>query len=74
MMDKGQIKFATAKETPVRRPRGFAAMDEARRREISRMGGRAAHESGNAHEWDSNEARAAGRLGGRSRSSSSSQS
>jgi uncharacterized protein len=55
------------KATKPRAVRGFAAMDEARRREISRMGGRAAHESGHAHEWDSNEARAAGRLGGRSR-------
>jgi general stress protein YciG len=57
--------------TPAAKPRalrGFAAMDEAKRREISRMGGRAAHESGHAHEWNSNEARAAGRLGGRARS------
>jgi uncharacterized protein len=59
--------------TPAAKPkamRGFAAMDEAKRREISRMGGRAAHESGHAHEWNSNEARAAGRLGGRARSHS----
>ena len=39
--------------------RGFAAMDEDRQREIASEGGRAAHESGNAHEFDSEEARAA---------------
>lgn len=44
--------------------RGFAGMDPERRREIASMGGRAAHESGNAHEFDSNEAREAGRKGG----------
>jgi uncharacterized protein len=46
--------------------RGFAGMDPERRREIASMGGRAAHESGNAHEFDSNEAREAGRKGGQS--------
>jgi general stress protein YciG len=63
----------TKTPTPAAKPRamrGFAAMDEAKRREISRMGGRAAHESGHAHEWNSNEARAAGRLGGRARTHS----
>jgi len=44
--------------------RGFAGMDPARQREIASMGGRAAHESGRAHEWDSSEARQAGHLGG----------
>ncbi|MEO7098918.1 MAG: KGG domain-containing protein [Luteolibacter sp.] len=41
--------------------RGFAAMDENKQREIASEGGRAAHESGNAHEFDSEEAREAGR-------------
>lgn len=45
--------------------RGFAGMDPERQREIASMGGRAAHESGHAHEWDSQEAAEAGRLGGR---------
>jgi uncharacterized protein len=44
--------------------RGFASMDEERRREIASQGGKAAHESGNAHEFTSEEAREAGRKGG----------
>lgn len=47
--------------------RGFASMDEDRRREIASEGGKAAHQSGNAHEFDSEEAREAGRKGGQSR-------
>jgi general stress protein YciG len=48
--------------------RGFASMDPERQREIASEGGRAAHASGNAHEFTSEEARAAGRKGGESRS------
>lgn len=44
--------------------RGFAAMDEEKQREIASKGGKAAHESGNAHEFTSEEAREAGRKGG----------
>lgn len=44
--------------------RGFAGMDAEKQREIARKGGRAAHEKGTAHEFDSEEARAAGRKGG----------
>jgi len=44
--------------------RGFAGMDEDKQREIAAQGGRAAHESGNAHEFSSEEAREAGRKGG----------
>mgnify|MGYP006192773923 CR=1 FL=1 len=39
-------------------------MDPQRQREIASLGGRAAHQSGNAHEFDSEEAREAGRKGG----------
>jgi general stress protein YciG len=47
---------------PARRSlRGFAAMDPQRQREIASLGGRAAHQSGHAHEFNSDEARAAGR-------------
>ncbi len=46
------------------RARGFAAMDAERQREIARKGGKAAHERGTAHEFTSDEARAAGRKGG----------
>lgn len=48
-----------------RRPRGFAAMDPALVKEIARKGGRAAHEAGTAHEFTPEEARAAGRKGGK---------
>lgn len=44
--------------------RGFAAMDESKQRDIASAGGRAAHEKGTAHEFDSEEAREAGRKGG----------
>jgi uncharacterized protein len=47
--------------------RGFASMDPEKQRAISSKGGRAAHRSGNAHEFDSQQAREAGRLGGRAR-------
>jgi general stress protein YciG len=41
--------------------RGFAAMDPQRQREIASLGGRAAHQSGHAHEFTTEEARAAGK-------------
>ena len=44
--------------------RGFASMDRTKQREIASKGGRAAHEKGTAHEWNSAEAREAGRKGG----------
>jgi len=46
------------------RPRGFAAMNQQKQREIARKGGKAAHEKGTAHEFTTDEARAAGRKGG----------
>lgn len=46
------------------KPRGFAAMSPEKQREIASKGGRAAHEKGVAHQWDSSEAQAAGTLGG----------
>lgn len=48
------------------RGRGFASMDREKQREIASRGGRAAHEQGTAHEWNSDEARVAGRKGGSS--------
>lgn len=47
-----------------RRGRGFASMDPEAQRAIASMGGRAAHESGHAHEWTSEEAAKAGHRGG----------
>ena len=46
------------------RGRGFASMDAAKQKSIASRGGRAAHEQGTAHEFSSEEARAAGRKGG----------
>lgn len=55
---------------PVKSGRGFASMDAERQRAIASAGGRAAHRSGNAHEFDAEEAREAGRRGGLARSAS----
>ena len=44
--------------------RGFASMDQDKQRAIAAKGGRAAHASGNAHEFSPAEARLAGRKGG----------
>jgi general stress protein YciG len=44
--------------------RGFASMDRAKQKEIASKGGKAAHAKGTAHEFDSGEARDAGRKGG----------
>jgi len=49
------------KDKRVGSKRGFAAMDEKRQREIASLGGRAAHASGHAHEFTTEEARAAGK-------------
>lgn len=49
------------KPLPKKSLRGFAAMDPQRQREIASLGGRAAHQSGHAHEFTSEEARAAGK-------------
>ena len=49
---------------PEKKKRGFAAMDRTQVRELARKGGIAAHRAGTAHEFSSDEARAAGRKGG----------
>ena len=54
-----------AAEQKPRKPRGFAAMDRKLVSEIARKGGKAAHTAGTAHEFSSEEAREAGRKGGR---------
>lgn len=45
--------------------RGFAGMDPEKQREIASKGGKAAHEKGTAHEFDSQEAAEAGAKGGK---------
>ena len=44
---------------------GFASLSKDRRREIASQGGRAAQKKGTAHRWNTNEARLAGRKGGK---------
>ncbi len=44
--------------------RGFASMDPEKQREIASKGGKAAHQSGNANEFDSESGREAGKKGG----------
>jgi general stress protein YciG len=51
-------------QQPADKPRGFAAMTPERQRELARLGGRAAHARGTAHEFSREEARIAGRRGG----------
>ncbi len=47
--------------------RGFASMNPDKQRLIASKGGKAAHQKGTAHQWTSEEARAAGQIGGRAR-------
>lgn len=42
-----------------KKPRGFQNLTPEQRRDIASQGGRAAHASGNAHQYTSHEARAA---------------
>ena len=49
---------------PKNENRGFAGMNNEQQREIASEGGKAAHRSGNAHEFTPEEARKAGRKGG----------
>lgn len=46
------------------RDRGFASMDRRKQKSIASKGGKAAHQKGVAHQWNSAEATAAGRKGG----------
>lgn len=48
--------------------RGFASMDIDLQRQIASKGGKAAHAQGRGHEFTREEARAAGRLGGKAHS------
>lgn len=44
--------------------RGFGSLTPERMSEIARKGGRAAHQKGRAHKWNSSEAKIAGAKGG----------
>lgn len=65
--DTSIAKPTPALETPAEQPRrrrGFAAMDQDRVKAIASKGGKAAHAAGTAHQFNSDEARTAGRKGG----------
>lgn len=51
---------------PLKKPRGFAAMDPLRHKELSSLGGKTAQRSGTAHRWETGDEQAvqAGRKGG----------
>ena len=56
---------ASAEAAPRKKQRrGFAAMDPAKQRTIASKGGKASHQQGTGHEWNSQTAREAGRKGG----------
>jgi hypothetical protein len=61
MISSPRVAHAPA---PEKKKRGFAAMNPEQVRELARRGGVAAHRAGTAHEFTSDEARAAGRKGG----------
>lgn len=62
--DEPKPTETAAEPVKPRRPRGFAAMDRAKVSEIASKGGKAAHAAGTAHQFTSDEARAAGKKGG----------
>lgn len=55
------------KELKKKGKRGFASMSKEKQALIASKGGKSAHAKGTAHEWNSEEARKAGRKGGRAR-------
>lgn len=59
--DNGTLQNESPR-TPAKR--GFAVMDPRQQKEIASKGGKAAHRQGVAHEFNSEEARIAGRKGG----------
>jgi general stress protein YciG len=61
---RGPAGSGSARSRGGRSNRGFASMDPSKQREIASKGGRAAHAKGTAHEFNSDEARDAGRKGG----------
>lgn len=63
-MSAADAEKSAEKGETTSRPRGFAAMTSDRQRQIASLGGRTAHERGQAHQFSSEEARQAGRKGG----------
>ena len=54
----------TEQSEDTKRPRGFAAWDPEKLRATAQKGGIAAHQSGKAHQFTTEEAKVNGRLGG----------
>jgi hypothetical protein len=50
--------------TETKKPKGFAAMTQEKRKEIASMGGKAAHAQGVGHQWTRETAALAGKKGG----------
>ena len=53
-------------ETSNTKKKGFASLSPEKRREIASKGGKAVHQKGNAHKFNSETARKAGKIGGKS--------
>ena len=61
---KAVTNVPTTETKKTGRSRGFAAMDRSKVSEIASKGGKAAHATGKAHQFTSDEAKAAGKKGG----------
>jgi uncharacterized protein len=48
-----------------KKKKGFASLSPEKRKEIASKGGKAVHEKGNAHKFNSETARKAGKIGGK---------
>lgn len=59
-----ELRPEATPDQPIKKARGFAAMDSEQQKHIASLGGRAAHERGRAHEFTTEKAREAGRKGG----------
>ena len=60
-----QVSTPVTTEPKPKANRGFRIMDPAKQREIASKGGIESHRRGTGHQWSSEEARLAGRIGGR---------
>ncbi len=61
----GYVRAMNEPESKPKQRRGFAAMSPEKQKSIAALGGRASHAAGTGHEWNSEAARAAGRIGGK---------
>lgn len=60
-----EMEIEMTDESKPKKPRGFAAMDPKKQREIASRGGKSAHAKGTAHQFTPEEAREAGTKGGK---------